>query len=599
MCVQFGILQIHIQSKVNMEDVHQQAVTEEIKATKKNWGRKLLYLAWVVEVIAAIIGLMIAWSMGYQTYQIYTQNGGEFPASKYFDLFLAALPFIMVAAAELLKIPFSYLVYISRSLKVKIFFTLILTMVTVITFETLLNGFLKQYQNITTSVDIPRDKQAQLLIKIADKEEQIKTLKEFDIDSIKKDIEIRKSEIDSNHQQQLQTLNNSRKQFTETGNATLTQQKISLESDIKRTIKMRDDSIARLEKNANQVSEESTLNQKNILEENNRQITELQNEKLRNEAEIKEKEAQLGPLALFGISGDIKRLRERNNSIDSQLNDLRKTNSNLAVNSAKNLQQQTNDLYQQYNNELDILYKKLEDLELKIAKNNQENSLISNIDEKIQKENTNYSQQLADLTAYRASQELLLATKKEQISSLESSLEPIKEEELAIRGQIIKEMKNNQIYLIARTIYGVDRSEVISEERLSLVAKFWFGSLAGIVSMMGVFLAFGSFILLYPKQHIDELEKEMSSGSSSFSKSLRKMLLALRKRIKEPKVITKKIEVEVPKEVIKEIPVDKVVFKEVPVEVVQKEVIHTPIYTNDPDLLKFGTTKVKDITKDD
>ena len=90
-----------------MEDVHQQEVTEEIRATKKSWGRKLLYLAWVVEVIAAIIGLMIAWSMGYQTYQIYTQDGGEFPADKYFDLFLAALPFIMVAAAELLKIPFS------------------------------------------------------------------------------------------------------------------------------------------------------------------------------------------------------------------------------------------------------------------------------------------------------------------------------------------------------------------------------------------------------------------------------------------------------------------------------------------------------------
>ena len=91
----------------------------------------------------------------------------------------------------------------------------------------------------------------------------------------------------------------------------------------------------------------------------------------------------------------------------------------------------------------------------------------------------------------------------------------------------------------------------------------------------------------------------MSSGSSSLSKSFRKMLLALRKRIKEPKIITKKVEIEVPKEVIKEVPVDKVVFKEVPVEVVQKEVVHTPIYTNDPDLLKFGSTKVKDITKDD
>ena len=40
-------------------------------------------------------------------------------------------------------------------------------------------------------------------------------------------------------------------------------------------------------------------------------------------------------------------------------------------------------------------------------------------------------------------------------------------------------------------------------------------------------------------------------------------------------------------------------IKEVPKEVIRKEVIHVPIYTNDPDLLKFGTTKVKDILDDD
>ena len=52
-------------------------------------------------------------------------------------------------------------------------------------------------------------------------------------------------------------------------------------------------------------------------------------------------------------------------------------------------------------------------------------------------------------------------------------------------------------------------------------------------------------------------------------------------------------------EVVKEVPVDKVVIQEVPVEVVKKEVIHVPIYTNDPDLIKFGTTKVKDIMDDE
>ena len=51
-------------------------------------------------------------------------------------------------------------------------------------------------------------------------------------------------------------------------------------------------------------------------------------------------------------------------------------------------------------------------------------------------------------------------------------------------------------------------------------------------------------------------------------------------------------------EVKVDVPVEKIVVQEVPVEVIKKEVVHVPIYTNDPDLIKFGTTKAKDITGD-
>ena len=61
--------------------------------------------------------------------------------------------------------------------------------------------------------------------------------------------------------------------------------------------------------------------------------------------------------------------------------------------------------------------------------------------------------------------------------------------------------------------------------------------------------------------------------------------------------VTKEVPVE---KIVKEtVEVEKVVYKEVPKEIVRKEVIHVPIYTNDTDLLKFGTTKVEDILDDD
>ncbi|KZZ13680.1 hypothetical protein A3749_26155 [Oleiphilus sp. HI0078] len=45
---------------------------------------------------------------------------------------------------------------------------------------------------------------------------------------------------------------------------------------------------------------------------------------------------------------------------------------------------------------------------------------------------------------------------------------------------------------------------------------------------------------------------------------------------------------EVATEVIKEVPVEKVVKVEVPVEIIKKEIVHVPLYTEDKSLLKLA-----------
>ena len=130
----------------------------------------------------------------------------------------------------------------------------------------------------------------------------------------------------------------------------------------------------------------------------------------------------------------------------------------------------------------------------------------------------------------------------------------------------------------------------VTMEDVTKTAFWWYGSLAALVSIMGVVLSFGAFILMHPN------EKYLNKGKRyQLKNTIRRMFISLRKRIREPKVITKIRIKEVPKEVIKEVPVQKVVLTEVPVEIVKKEVFYEPLYTKDPDLLKFGTAKVKDI----
>ena len=87
---------------------------------RQRWGNFLLILAWILVVIEVLISSMIGWSFSYQTYEIYTAEFGSI-SFNYFDLILAGLPFLMVAAVCLTVIPICYRIY-TRDIKVKIIF---------------------------------------------------------------------------------------------------------------------------------------------------------------------------------------------------------------------------------------------------------------------------------------------------------------------------------------------------------------------------------------------------------------------------------------------------------------------------------------------
>jgi hypothetical protein len=154
----------------------------------------------------------------------------------------------------------------------------------------------------------------------------------------------------------------------------------------------------------------------------------------------------------------------------------------------------------------------------------------------------------------------------------------------------VQSIKTNRKICKKYKIKEVKISDVTMED-VTKTAFWWYGSLAALVSIMGVVLAFGAFILMHPN------EKYLNKGKRyQLRNTIRRMFISLRKRIREPKIITKIRVKEVPVEVIKEVPVQKVVLTEVPVEVTRVEEVYVPRYSDDKDLLKLGTARyVKDI----
>lgn len=107
---------------------------------------KLLSKAWGVETIAAMIGVIVAVATGYSIWfdaATIATDDGQFGlgTSTWINIFLGSLPFIMVAIVELSKIPLARVVYNAEGLMLKTVFTMVLGGAIFITFETLSTGF--------------------------------------------------------------------------------------------------------------------------------------------------------------------------------------------------------------------------------------------------------------------------------------------------------------------------------------------------------------------------------------------------------------------------------------------------------------------------
>ena len=117
-------------------------------------GTKLLVAAWLVEILAAILGLFFAWSQAYMAY-INEPNPG---INTFLQAIQGALPFILIALIELTKIPLALGLYKVRSWSWKIFILVGLIGLTIITFESIVVGLETNLNNTTGTVSRTNNK---------------------------------------------------------------------------------------------------------------------------------------------------------------------------------------------------------------------------------------------------------------------------------------------------------------------------------------------------------------------------------------------------------------------------------------------------------
>jgi hypothetical protein len=152
---------------------------------------------------------------------------------------------------------------------------------------------------------------------------------------------------------------------------------------------------------------------------------------------------------------------------------------------------------------------------------------------------------------------------------------------VTLRDQTNTAIGDNQVYRMAQLFSGVDSAADTPPAYVVRIAAIWFGSLAAMVAFTGVVLALASNVILDPtRPDFNGARKGIIRPElAKFLRSLRRAI-AYRRRLDRKPIIKERVV-----EITKEVPVDKVVKVEVPIEVVRRELVHVPLYTNDPNLI--------------
>lgn len=505
------------------------------RASKSPTGQRLIYMAWAIEITVALVGVFIAASL-VMLGKSEIDNLDGTSSSSFIEYYIIGLSFFVVAIMELTKIPLATALYYAAKSYWKIIFFIALLAVNFSTFESILRGFQLAYDQQT------------------------------------KVIKIKSNELDVLQEKIL--------------NITSTK---DLELNIDKDIKKIHEKISNLRK-------EISIIQINT----NKQIEKLVNqnaiENPRNNSLLKEIE---------DLKLELKSLMITKEKLELSLLELKK---DFSGKKRKVLVKQI----EQYKTDINIKNNELKQKRLdfdKINKNiTSQNKLI--IDELKKQEKLQITTIQKQINSIVKNQLKLKENEKSRLTEFGTSnnkmMEKLENQILEKRKEIVDIASNNQIYRLALLVktgpavwfFGDEISGEITEadltqEDIDRAFWLWFGFLAFVISIIGTLVAFAGLNLM--DERIDETNNKHLDRRNTllyrFSKIivlLNKYFLASIKSKLKPKIVEKIVEKKVKVEVEKPVYEEKIVYKtvEVPKEVTKKEIVHVPLWTQDPELLK-------------
>jgi hypothetical protein len=456
-------------------------------------GVRLVKFAWVVEIIAVLIGFLISIIVAYAAYDAINHVDKDMTFNDYSSIFVAGLPFLLVAVVEATKIPIATALMYAKHTSWRIMLFIGVLLLVTITFETMMNGFERNFSNLTFAIQERKNEALLLQGKIDDIEDKKRVIDTIKAEDIETEYANTLSKANANFNQQVERqseyiqnqLKNIDRNFKEKIDAELNELYDKESKIYEAWDKERETMQKRLRNLLNQ-------NLKGAGADKQKLSQELDNLK----AEMKRKMKNANFLTRPGIERKYRELIEKKEKRLYKVSDFAAGTKALdqQTGTEKQLQKQLQIIGNNYQKRIDAIRVRIDYLNNQLKEQQKSN----------EEQQKKYRSELANFTStaiqnksniiQRANirkKELYEDYKEIQskLKLLDNEIFGLKKEQTELEYEMNKMVNQNQVYRVAAYISDKENGLDVPKNIVGLVALIWFASLAFISAITGVFLA--------------------------------------------------------------------------------------------------------------
>lgn len=536
-----------------------------IEAQRQKIGKQLYVAAWIVEVLAASLGLALAVIMLLAAKKQLSQlNNDALASGDTFTIYLAGLPFLAVAVVELLKIPFAAACYFSTTKLTKIIFGFCLFLISILTFETFLFGLEQNSSVRLRGIN-------QVIDKIAKQKKSLEKLKE---DENKINSKLKKKEFEKLHKERINDLRKEKETFISDIEKDIADYKKPLErvkNNLKKQInaakkakKKKEKQIQKINKKIEIIRNRSFINvelensYKKQFKEDNKNVTMIKTTKereLKNKIDIaiqqqnELKDSKIKNCGWWDPSKDCPRIIKDLEAKTKKESELKKELLNYSIENQLKENKKIRDQKIRENRE-DNKKRKKEDEEEELITKNKINIVLSGINKKLkalenkldnfndtdeskdvqnkinkkfvekEEKRKEYAEKFGALELKRKNFDTSLKTREGDLKEISAKKDSLENQIIDSEKKLDEQKRGNQFYRFAMLLPGIESPSDVKNQHISLVAQVWFISLAGIIAWMGTLLAFASFVVRYgPSSSEAKIAKAAAKAEKATAKA--------------------------------------------------------------------------------